>query len=91
MHWQAMANLFLSHGDSLAQSSQNVNTQLTSFPLADSYHTNPMLQNPTTSVVYLRQTHALPPYLYLSIPDKPLREGKHNTIKSKSKSSGVEY
>jgi hypothetical protein len=26
MHWQAMADLFLSHGDSLAQSSQNVST-----------------------------------------------------------------
>jgi hypothetical protein len=41
MHWQAMADLFLSCGDSLVQ---NVSTQLTKFPLAAHCHANPMLQ-----------------------------------------------
>jgi hypothetical protein len=46
MHWQAMADLFLSHGDSLAQSSRNISTQLTKLPLAAPYHASPILQIP---------------------------------------------
>jgi hypothetical protein len=44
MHWQAMADLFLSRHESLAWSAQNVSTQLAKFPLAGCYHTSPMLQ-----------------------------------------------
>ena len=45
MHWQAMLNLFLSHRDSDSEL-HILSTQLTSFPLAGHYHTNPMLQIP---------------------------------------------
>lgn len=36
----------LSHGDSLAQSSGKVSTQLPKFPMANHYHASSMLQNP---------------------------------------------
>ena len=45
MQWWAMANLFLSCGDS-ASELQTLSTQLTRFPLAGNYHTNPVLQIP---------------------------------------------
>jgi hypothetical protein len=45
MYWWAMADLFLSHGDSLARSSSNVSIQLAKFPLAARYPASPMLQN----------------------------------------------
>ena len=43
MHWQAMADLFLSCGDSDSEL-QNLSTQLTRFPLVGHCHDNPMLQ-----------------------------------------------
>ena len=45
MHWWAMANLFLSHGDSDSEL-HNLSTQLTRFPLLGRYHASPMLQSP---------------------------------------------
>jgi hypothetical protein len=45
MHWQAMADLFLSHGDSDSELN-NLSSLLARFPLADCYHVNPMLQIP---------------------------------------------
>ena len=45
-HWQAMTNLFLSHRDSLTQSSWTVSTQLARFPLTGHYQANPVLQIP---------------------------------------------
>ena len=45
MHWRAIANLFLSHGDSDSEL-HNLSTQLAKFPLAGCYHANPMLQIP---------------------------------------------
>ena len=45
MHWQAMANLFLSHGDSDSEL-HNLSTQLARFPLVGCYHTNPVIQIP---------------------------------------------
>ena len=45
MHWWAMADLFLSHGDSDSEL-HNLSTQLTKFPLVGGYHANPMLQSP---------------------------------------------
>jgi hypothetical protein len=45
MHWRAMANMFLSHGDSDSEL-QNLSTQLTRFPLVGRYHASPMLQIP---------------------------------------------
>jgi hypothetical protein len=59
MHWQAVANLLLSHGDTDSKL-QNLSTQLTRFPLVGHYNVNPMLQFPTTFVVHLRQAHTLP-------------------------------
>ena len=44
--WWAMANLFLSHGDSDSEL-HNLSTQLARFPLADLYHTKPVLQIPS--------------------------------------------
>jgi hypothetical protein len=75
MHWQAMANLILSHGkfDSVLQ---NLITQLAKFLLVGCYHAGPMVQNPTTLVV---QTHALLPNLSLLNPAEPPCEGKRNT------------
>jgi hypothetical protein len=46
MHWQAIANLFLSLGESLAQSSRKVYTQLPKLPLEGLYHTSSILQVP---------------------------------------------
>ena len=43
--WQAMADLFLSYGDSDSEL-HNLSTQLARFPLSSHYHTNPMLQIP---------------------------------------------
>jgi hypothetical protein len=45
MHWQAMANLFLSSGNSDSEL-HNFSTKLDRFPLAGHYHANPMLQVP---------------------------------------------
>ena len=42
MHWRAMADLLLSHGDSDSEL-QNLSTQLSRFLLAGHYHANPML------------------------------------------------
>ena len=39
-----LAGLFLSCGDPLVQSSRNISTQLTRFPLVGRYHASPMLQ-----------------------------------------------
>jgi hypothetical protein len=46
MHWRAIANLFLSCGDSRALSFQKASNQLTTFPMVGHYHTNPVLQIP---------------------------------------------
>ena len=43
--WQAIANVFLSHGDSDSEL-HNLSTQLTRLPLASHYHTSPVLQIP---------------------------------------------
>jgi hypothetical protein len=69
-HWMTMADLFLSHRDSVAQSSQNVSTQLTKFLC---------FKFPTAFVLRLRQTHALLWYLSLLNQDELPLEGKHNT------------
>ena len=69
MYWRAMANLFLSRGDSDSKL-HNRYTQLARFPLAGCYHVNPMLQtlHPQTFVEHLR--------LSLMNPDEPQCEGK---------------
>jgi hypothetical protein len=76
-----MADLLLSHGDSLARSSQNISTQLSRFPLAGHYHTmtQERLKNPSTVLLHPRQTYALLLYFSLLNPDEPLCEEKRNT------------
>ena len=44
MHWWAMADLFLSHGDSDLEL-HNLSTQLAKFPLVGHYHANPRASN----------------------------------------------
>ena len=52
IHWQATANLFLSHGDSDSEL-HNLFTQLTRFELMGCYHINPMLQIPQGFCVHI--------------------------------------
>jgi hypothetical protein len=74
MHWQAMANLFLSRGDSDSEL-QNP----PKFPLVGYYYANPFFKSPTAFVMHIWQIHVLPMYLSLLNPDEPPHEGKHNT------------
>ena len=46
LHWQALANLLLSCGDSEAEL-QNLSTQLSRFPFAGRYQASPILQSPS--------------------------------------------
>ena len=78
MHWRAMANLFLSHGDSDSEL-HNLSTQLTSSHWQVATMPAPCFKSPMAFVVHIWQTHALPPYLSLLNPDEPPHEGKHNT------------
>jgi hypothetical protein len=45
MHWRAISDLFLSHGDTDLEL-HNLSTQLAKFLLAGHYHDNPVLQSP---------------------------------------------
>lgn len=59
--WRPMAHLFLSRGDSDSEL-HNLSTQLTRLSLAGRHYASTMFQNPTTFVVHLRQTLALPTF-----------------------------
>ena len=78
MHWWAMADLFLSHGDSDSEL-HNLSTQLTSLPLVGHYHANPVLQIPHGLCGAHQANPRFAAYLFLLNSDKLPREGKHNT------------
>jgi hypothetical protein len=54
MHWKAMTDLFLSHGDSDTEC-HNLSSQLDSFPLVGSDYANPLLPIPHSFVVHIKQ------------------------------------
>ena len=77
IHWQAMAKLFYLM-ETLTQcskisppSSLSSHWWVTIMPVQ-------CFKTPTTFVVYIRQTHTLPPYLSLLDLDEQLHEGKCN-------------
>jgi hypothetical protein len=78
VYWQAMANLFLSCGDSDSEL-HNISTQHTRFPLASHYHTSPMFQIPHGLCGTPLANPCFTTYLSLLNPDEPIREGKCNT------------
>jgi hypothetical protein len=79
MHRQAMADPFLSCGDSLTQSFKislpsllGSHWQVITTPI-------PSFKSSMAWLLHLRQTHALPLYLFLLRQNESPREGKHNT------------
>ena len=81
MHWRAIANLFLSHGDSYSELHTPSTPQVPTVGVI----TMPTLcfKSPMAFVVHIRQTHALLPYLSLwnlvESPREDKREDKHHT------------
>lgn len=70
--------IFLSHGDSLAWSPQNVSTLSLSSRWWVATMPTPSFKTPIAFVVHIWRTHALMLYVSLLNPDEPLREGKCN-------------
>jgi hypothetical protein len=78
MHWRAMADLFLFHGDSDSEL-HNLCTQLAMLPLVGGYHAKLMLQNPLGLCGAHQASPRFASYLSLLNAEEPPSKGKHNT------------
>jgi hypothetical protein len=79
MHWQAMAYVFLSHGD-FDSEFHNLSTQLARFLLMGCYHANPVLQisHKLCGAPQANPSFASIPFSLLTLDESPCN-GKLNT------------